>query len=315
VLRYALRRLLLVLPTLFLVSFFVFGIVRAIPGDVVDMMLEQFQYGKSADELRARLGLDRPLAAQYLTWAGQVLRGDLGTSLWTNRPAAQDIAARFPVTITLSLLSVAVSLVIALPVGVLAAVRQDSRADYAARSFAVGALSVPNFWLATLIVVLPSYYFHWAPSIGSFTPLSDGWHAYLGQFLLPALCLGVAQAGIIMRMTRGMMLEVLRQDYVRTALAKGLSGAAVVLGHALRNAAIPIVTVIGGQLPFYFGGSIIMEHIFGLPGMGSFVLEAISRRDYPVIQAVNLFVAALVVLSNLLVDLSYGALDPRVRQD
>jgi peptide/nickel transport system permease protein len=194
-------------------------------------------------------------------------------------------------------------------------VRQDSRADYAARSFAVGALSVPNFWLGTLIVVLPSYYFHWAPSIGSFTPFAEGWYAYLGQFLLPALCLGVAQAGIIMRMTRGMMLEVLRQDYVRTALAKGLSGAAVVLGHALRNAAIPIVTIIGGQMPFYFGGSIIMEHIFGLPGMGSFVLEAISRRDYPVIQAVNLFVAALVVLSNLLVDLSYGALDPRVRQD
>ena len=314
-LRYSLRRLLLVLPTLFLVSLFVFAIVRAIPGDVVDMMLEQFQYGKSADELRARLGLDRPLAAQYVTWAGQVLRGDLGTSLWTNRPAALDIAARFPVTMTLSLLSIAISLMIALPVGILAAVRQDSRADYAARSFAVGALAVPNFWLATLIVVLPSYYFHWAPSIGSFTRFTEGWYAYLGQFLLPALCLGVAQAGIIMRMTRGMMLEVLRQDYVRTALAKGLGGAAVVLGHALRNAAIPIVTIIGGQMPFYFGGSIIMEHIFGLPGMGSFVLEAISRRDYPVIQAVNLFVAALVVLSNLLVDLSYGALDPRVRQD
>jgi peptide/nickel transport system permease protein len=315
VFRYAVRRLLLVLPTLFLVSLFVFAIVRAIPGDVVDMMLEQFQYGKSADDLRARLGLDRPVAEQYVTWVGQVLRGDLGTSLWTNRAAGQDIAARFPVTMTLSLLSIAISLAVALPVGILAAVRQDSRADYAARSFAVGALSVPNFWLATLIVVLPSYYFHWTPPIGSFTPFSESPGAYLGQFLLPAFCLGVAQAGIIMRMTRGMMLEVLRQDYVRTALAKGLGGAAVVLGHALRNAAIPIVTVIGGQLPFYFGGSIIMEHIFGLPGMGSFVLEAISRRDYPVIQAVNLFVAALVVLSNLLVDLSYGALDPRVRQD
>jgi peptide/nickel transport system permease protein len=315
VFRYALRRLLLVLPTLFLVSLFVFAIVRAIPGDVVDMMLEQFQYGKSADELRARLGLDRPLAEQYVTWVAQVLRGDLGTSLWTHRPAALDIAARFPVTMTLSLLSIAISLAVALPVGILAAVRQDSRADYAARSFAVGALSVPNFWLATLIVVLPSYYFHWTPPIGSFTPFAEGPGAYLVQFLLPAFCLGVAQAGIIMRMTRGMMLEVLRQDYVRTALAKGLSGAAVVLGHALRNAAIPIVTVIGGQLPFYFGGSIIMESIFGLPGMGSFVLEAISRRDYPVIQAVNLFVATLVVLSNLLVDVSYGALDPRVRQD
>ena len=313
--RYAIRRLLLILPTLFLVSLFVFAIVRAIPGDVVDMMLEQFQYGHDADELRARLGLDRPLAVQYARWASGVLRGDLGTSLWTNRPAVRDIAARFPVTMTLSFLSIAISLLVALPVGILAAVRQDSGADYAARSFAVAALSVPNFWLATLIVVLPSYYFQWAPSIGSFTTFGERPGVYLDQFILPALCLGVAQAGIIMRMTRGMMLEVLRQDYVRTAIAKGLGGAAVVLGHGLRNAAIPIVTVIGGQMPFYFGGSIVMEHIFGLPGMGSFVLEAISRRDYPVIQAVNLFVASLVVLSNLLVDLSYGALDPRVRQD
>ena len=312
--RYALRRLLLIVPTLFLVSLFVFAIVRAIPGDVVDMMLEQFQYGRDADELRSRLGLDRPVAAQYLAWAGRLLRGDLGESLWTKRPAIEDIAARFPVTATLSGLAILISLLIALPVGVFAAVRQDSATDYAARSFAVGALSVPSFWLGTLIVVLPSHYFHWTPPIGSFASFAEGPVRYLGQFLLPALCLGVAQAGIIMRMTRGMMLEVLRQDYVQTAKAKGLGGGAVVLGHALRNALVPIVTVIGGQLPFYFGGSIIMEYIFGLPGMGSFVLEAISRRDYPVIQAVNLFVAALVILSNLLVDLSYGALDPRVRE-
>jgi peptide/nickel transport system permease protein len=312
--RYALKRLLLVVPTLFLVSLFVFAIVRAIPGDVVDIMLEQLQYGRDAAELRARLGLDRPVLEQYLTWVGGLARGDLGQSLWTNRPAAADIAARFPVTLTLSLLSIAVSLLVALPVGILAAVNQDTRADYAARSVAVAGLSVPNFWLATLIVVLPSFYLNWVPSIGSFAPLGRDPIGYLGQFALPALCLGVTQAGVIMRMTRGMMLEVLRQDYVRTARAKGLSGVAVTLRHVLRNAMIPIVTVIGSQMPFYFGGSIVMEHIFGLPGMGSFVLEAISRRDYPVIQAVNLFVALLVVLSNLTVDLSYAALDPRIRQ-
>jgi len=313
--RYGLKRLLLVVPTLLLVSLFVFAIVRAIPGDVVDMMLEQFQYGKSADELRARLGLDRPLAAQYVTWVSGVFRGDLGQSLWTNRPASRDIAERFPVTLTLSLLSIVVSLAIALPVGIVAAVRQDSATDLASRSLAVGALSVPNFWLATLIIVFPSFYFHWAPPIGNFRRIGAGTVVYLSQFLLPALCLGITQAGVIMRMTRAMMLEVLRQDYVRTARAKGLADRVVVLRHALRNALIPIVTVIGSQMPFYFGGSIVMEHIFGLPGVGSFVLEAISRRDYPVIQAVNLLVAGLVVLSNLLVDLSYGALDPRVRED
>jgi peptide/nickel transport system permease protein len=313
--RYALKRLLLVVPTLLLVSVFVFAIVRAIPGDVVDMMLEQFQYGKSADELRARLGLDRPLAAQYVTWVAGVMRGDLGHSLWTTRPAARDIAERFPVTLTLSLLSIVVSLVIAVPVGIVGAVRQDSAADLASRSLAVGALSVPSFWLATLIVVVPSFYFNWAPPIGNFRRIGDGVLVYVSQFFLPALCLGITQAGVIMRMTRAMMLEVLRQDYVRTAWAKGLGGRVVIFRHALRNAMIPIVTVIGSQMPFYFGGSIVMEHIFGLPGVGSFVLEAISRRDYPVIQAVNLAVASLVILSNLVVDLSYGALDPRIRQD
>jgi len=313
--RYALKRLLLVVPTLLLVSVFVFAIVRAIPGDVVDMMVEQFQYGKSADELRARPGLDRPLAAQYVTWVAGVMRGDLGHSLWTTRPAARDIAERFPVTLTLSLLSIVVSLVIAVPVGIVGAVRQDSAADLASRSLAVGALSVPSFWLATLIVVVPSFYFNWAPPIGNFRRIGDGVLVYVSQFFLPALCLGITQAGVIMRMTRAMMLEVLRQDYVRTAWAKGLGGRVVIFRHALRNAMIPIVTVIGSQMPFYFGGSIVMEHIFGLPGVGSFVLEAISRRDYPVIQAVNLAVASLVILSNLVVDLSYGALDPRIRQD
>jgi peptide/nickel transport system permease protein len=315
VILYAVKRLLLVVPTLAIVSLFVFGIVRAIPGDVVDMMLEQFQYGKDAQELRAKLGLDRPVLEQYLGWVAGIVRGEFGQSLWTKRPAAQDIADRFPVTITLSLLSIVISLLVALPIGVLAAVRQDSLGDYAARSFAIGALSVPNFWLATLIVVVPAFYFNWAPSIGSFVRFHDHPIGYLAQFLLPALCLGMTQAGVILRMTRGMMLEVLRQDYVRTAWAKGLARRVVVLRHGLRNALIPIVTVIGGQLPFYFGGSIVMEHIFGLPGLGSFVLEAISRRDYPVIQAVNLFVALLVILSNLAVDLSYGVLDPRVRQE
>ena len=311
--RYALKRLLLVVPTLVLVSLFVFGIIRAIPGDVVDMMLEQFQYGKDAAELRAKLGLDRPLLEQYLVWVKRLLAGDLGQSLWTNRPAAQDIAARFPVTVTLSLLSILISLLVALPVGILAALRQDTAGDYTARSFAIGALSIPNFWLATLIVVLPSFYFNWAPPIGNFVALGQDPLGSLAQFVLPAICLGITQAGVILRMTRGMMLEVLRQDYVRTAWAKGLRELPVVLKHSLKNAMIPVITVLGIQVAQILGGTVIFELIFGLPGMGRFLFDAINQRDYPVIQGVNLIIVSVVVLINLMVDAAYAWLDPRIR--
>ncbi|MBI2014096.1 MAG: ABC transporter permease [Candidatus Rokubacteria bacterium] len=311
--RYALKRLLLVVPTLLIVSLFVFAIVRAIPGDVVDMMLEQFQYGKSAAELRARLGLDRPLLEQYGRWVGGVLRGDLGQSLWTNRPAATDIAARFPVTLTLSFLSIVVSLAVALPVGLLGAVRQDTPVDWASRSFAVGALSVPSFWLGTLIVVLPSFYFNWTPPIGSFVRFADAPLAHLAQFVLPALCLGITQAGVIMRMARGMMLEVLRQDYVRTARAKGLGERAVVYRHALANSLLPVVTFIGWWGGRLLGGIVIVEIIFSVPGMGSTLASAVSQRDYPLVQAM-VFVMAIVFLTiNLVVDLLYAWLDPRIR--
>ena len=311
--QYLLRRLLLTIPTLFLVSVMAFLIVRLIPGDAVTLMFADLGYAKSIEQMRARLGLDLPFYEQYARWIGDLLHGRFGESLWTQRTVLSQLGERLPVTLELSCLSLAFAVLYGGVTGVIAAVRHDDWMDMSLRSVAMAFLSLPSFWLGTLAIVLPSLYIGWSPSI-RLVPFTADPLGSLGQFLLPAVCLGITQAGVIMRMTRGMMLEVLRQDYVRTAWSKGLASRAVVLRHALRNAMIPIVTVIGGQMPFYFGGSIVMEHIFGLPGMGSFVLEAINRRDYPVLQAVNLFLALLVILSNLLVDLSYGVLDPRVRQ-
>lgn len=311
--RYFIRRVLLIIPTLFLVSVMVFSMVRLIPGDVVSMMLEQYQYAKDVEELKQKLGLNKPIYQQYLEWLVKLAQGDLGVSLWTNRSAVEELKTRFPVTLELSLISIFFSVLIALPVGILAAIRQDSWMDYLSRSFTIGALSIPSFWLATLYLVIPSILFKIAPPIGSFMTFSANPWGHISQFLFPAFAMGLAQSGVIMRMTRAMMLEVLRQDYVRTAWAKGLSEKVIVLRHSLKNALIPIVDVIGIQMPFYFGGTIIMEYIFGLPGMGSFAFEAISKRDYPMIQAITLFIAVLIVITNLIVDLSYGYLDPRVK--
>ncbi len=311
--RYLAKRLFLLIPTLFLVTVFVFSMVRLIPGDIVQMMLEQYQYAKDVAELRHKLGLDQPIYLQYVTWIGKLLQGDFGVSLWTKRTAVEELATRFPVTLELSFLSILFSLLISLPIGVMAAVRQDTFLDYLCRSLTIMALSIPGFWLATLMLVFPSYWFHWAPAIGDFTPFHADPLGHLAQFILPGIALGLSQSGVIMRMTRSMMLEVLRQDFIRTAWAKGLPAQLVICKHTLKNAMIPIIDVVGIQMPFYFGGSIIMEHIFGLPGMGSFAFEVISRRDYPMIQAVTLFVALLIVLTNLIIDVSYGYLDPRIR--
>ena len=311
--QYVVRRLLLVIPTLFLVSVIVFSIVRFIPGDVVNLMLEQYQYGKDAAELRHKLGLDRPVHLQYIQWLADIFRGNFGISLWTKRTGMEELGYRFPVTLQLSFMAIVFSILISIPIGILAAIRQNSAADYIARSFAIGALSIPAFWLATLLLVLPSIWFKWTPPLQEFTPFLENPAANLGQFTLPAILLGLSQSGTILRMTRAMMLEVLHQDYIRTAWAKGLRERVVVTRHALKNAMIPVISIIGVQMPFYFGGTVIMEYIFRLPGMGSFTLEVISRRDYPMIQAVVLFIAALIVIINLVEDLAYGYFDPRIR--
>jgi peptide/nickel transport system permease protein len=311
---YFVRRLLVAIPSLVIASFIVFALPRLIPGDVVHLMLEEQAYGRDLDRLRAELGLDRPIAAQYVAWLGKVVRGDLGESLWTKRPVLGELARRLPVSLELGLLAVGFSVLIALPVGIVAAVRQDTTADYVARSAAILGLSVPSYWVATLVIVLPAIWWGWTPSAGFVDFRASPW-GHLAQFVLPALILGVASAAALMRMTRAMLLEVLRQDYVRTAWSKGLRERAVVLKHGLKNAILPVVTILGLQVAQIFGGTVIFETIFGLPGMGLLLFDAINQRDYPVIQGVNLLIVAIVVAVNLLVDLVYAAIDPRVRYE
>jgi peptide/nickel transport system permease protein len=310
--QYIATRCLLAIPALLIATFIVFSLPRLIPGDVVTLMLEEKAYASDIDELRAKLGLDRALPVQYLKWLGGLAQGDLGESLWTRRPVVQELVRRLPVSLTLGLMATVFAVLMALPVAILSATRQDTLADYAARSTAILGLSVPGFWLATLVIVLPVIWFGWSPAV-RFTAFSASPWTYLAQFVIPALILGVASAAGIMRLTRGMLLEVLRQDYVRTASAKGLAAPRVVLKHALRNAILPVITILGIQLAQIVGGTVIIETIFGLPGMGRFLVDAILQRDYPVVQGVNLVIATVIVLSNLTVDCLYAVLDPRIR--
>ena len=310
--RYVLRRLLVAIPSLVIASLIVFSLPRLLPGDVVQLMLEEQAYGKDLDDLRAKLGLDRPIHVQYVEWLSQVVQGRLGESLWTKRPVTEELARRLPVSLKLGLLALVFAVAIALPIGILAAVRHDSVADYVARSLAIVGLSVPGFWIATLVVLLPAIWWGWSPPI-QFTELSvDPW-AHVAQFILPSFILGIASAATIMRLTRATLLDVLRQDYVRTAWAKGVRGRGVVLKHSLKNALIPVVTVLGIQVAAILGGAVILETIFGLPGMGRFLVDAINQRDYPVIQGVNLLIVSVVVVMNLIVDGAYAYLDPRIR--
>jgi peptide/nickel transport system permease protein len=310
--QYVLKRLLLILPTLLLVTIIVFALTRLIPGDVVVLMFEEKAYAKDLEALRAKLGLNRPLHVQYVSWLGQVVQGNLGESLWTRRPVLEEIGRRLPISAELGAMAILFALCVALPIGVLSAIRQDTMQDYTARSLAILGLSVPAFWQATLIIVLPSIWFGWAPPL-QFTPLAQNPWQHVSQFIIPAIILGIASGASIMRLTRALMLEVLRQDYIRTAWSKGLHERRVVTKHAFKNAIIPVITIVGIQIAQIASGTVIMETIFGLPGMGRFLVDAIYQRDYPVVQGVNLLIATIIVLVNLLVDVTYACLDPRIR--
>jgi peptide/nickel transport system permease protein len=310
--RYLVKRLLVAAPSLLIASLIVFTLPRLIPGDVVALMMEEKAYAKDLEEMREKLGLNRPLLVQYGEWIGRVVRGDLGESLWTKRPVLEEIGNRLPVTLEIAAFATLFALTIAVPIGVLSATRQDTIWDYLARSAAILGLSVPGFWVATLVVVLPAIWWGWRPATG-FTEFSKGALAHTTQFLLPALILGIASAAALMRLTRGALLEVLRQDYVRTAWAKGLAEPRVVMKHSLRNGVIPVISLLGTQIPQILGGTVIIETIFGLPGMSRFLFDAINQRDYPVIQGVNLVVVSFVVFVNLAVDALYAVLDPRIR--
>ena len=318
-LTYLIRRLLALIPTLLFASMIVFSIVRLVPGDVIDLMLIENDFSSTGMETRNQLeqalGLDKPIYVQYWYWLGNIVwHGDLGNSLWQDTAVMDDISARLPVTIELGILSLLVALFIAIPSGIYSAVRQETVIDYIGRSFSILALAVPSFWLGTMVVILPAMWWGWTPP-NNIVPFFEQPWENLKTFITPALILGASLSAVTMRMTRSMMLEVLRQDYVRTAWAKGLRERTVVLRHALKNAMIPVVTLIGLLVPFLFGGTVIIEQIFQLPGIGQLLFDAVSQRDYPIITGVFLIVGVMVILVNLAVDLCYGYLDPKVRYD
>ena len=316
---YIIRRLLLILPTLFILSILVFLSVRFIPGDVIDVMLGRMEYqvmgGIDREALERRLGLDMPVWVQYGRWIGDILlHGSLGESLLTSYAVEEAILERLPVTLELGVMAILIGLVIALPVGIYSAIRQDTVADYLGRSIAIIGLATPNFWLGVMVMIYPTIWWGWTPPL-ELVPFTEDPLGNLWGFFIPSLILGTASAAATMRMTRTMMLEVLRQDFVRTAWAKGLRERTVVIRHAVKNALIPVVSLIGLQLPILVGGAVIMENIFNLPGLGRLLLNALNDRDYPMVSGINLFFATGVVGINLLIDLVYAVLDPRVRYD
>ena len=322
--RYVIRRSLLGIVTLLMVSIIVFLMIHLIPGDIVDSMMADadrqggrgapaMTYALTREALEEALGLDVPMHVQYGRWIGNIFRhGSLGDSLRTGQSVTALILSRIGATFELGLMAMVIGLLIALPVGIYSAIRQDTVADYLGRTIAIIGLATPNFWLATMVIIFPALWWGWSPPL-QLIPFREDPLGNLGQFFIPSLILGTAMAASTMRMTRTMMLEVLRQDYIRTAWSKGLKERVVVTRHALKNALIPVVTVVGASLPILVGGAVIMEQIFALPGMGRLMLESLHRRDYTLVSGVNLVVATAIVLANLVVDISYAYLDPRVR--
>jgi peptide/nickel transport system permease protein len=312
--QYVLKRLLLIVPVLVLISILTFTFMRILPGDVVDVMYADSPLSEQQiKQIKHQLGMDKPLAVQYWSWIGGIVRLNAGDSLWTRRPVLKEIADRLPITIELAILAFIIQLLIGIPVGMLAATHQDGPLDQVSRFLAILFAAAPQFWIATIVIVFFASYFGWIPPLGGVASFWSNPLTNLQQFFLPALILGIGSAAILVRYMRNQMLEVLRQDYVRTGYAKGLSSTRVNYVHALKNALIPIVTVAGSHLGYLLGGTVIIEDIFSLPGVGQLTLDAIQHRDIPQLQINVLFLAAVFLFVNLLVDLSYGWLDPRIR--
>ncbi|MCY4484193.1 MAG: ABC transporter permease [Spirochaetaceae bacterium] len=318
---YIIRRLLLIIPTLFILTILVFLSVRFIPGDIVDLIEGSMEYMSAGMEeidreaVERMLGLDVPVWMQYGRWMGDILlHGTLGESMLGGSTIEKEILDRLPTTIQLGLMALGIALVIALPVGIYSATRHDTFADYVGRSVAIIGLSTPNFWLGIMVMIFPAIWWGWSPSM-KLIPFTEDPLGNIGMFLIPSVILGTALSAGTMRMTRTMMLEVLRQDYIRTAWSKGLKERAVIVRHAIKNAIIPVVTLVGMQLPLLVSGSVIMENIFNLPGLGRLMLDALSQRDYPMVSGINLFFGVVVIGANLAIDLVYHYLDPRVRYE
>jgi len=314
---YVVRRLLWIPVTVIAVSMVVFLMVRFIPGNIVDLIVAQMEptnlnLAANRQLIMHAFGLDVPVYVQYVRWVSNIiLHGSLGTSMWDNTNILSDIMASLPVTMELGIMAILIGIIISIPIGVYAAIRQDTMPDYILRSFAVILISLPAFWIGTMIMIYPAIWWGWSPPMQLIPFIKDPL-GNLGQFILPAAILGAGLTGSSMRMTRTMVLEVLRQDYTRTAWAKGLSERAIVIRHVLKNALIPIVTIIGMQLPIIIGGAVIIEEIFSLPGVGRLMINALSQRNYPMVSGINLILATFVIIINLVVDLTYGLLDPRI---
>jgi len=296
----------------------VFIIIRLIPGSAVDILISRMDLsaGWSPEQKQAlisELGMDKPIWLQYGDWIRNIiLHGDLGTRLWESTPVTDEILRRLPITFELGTLALLTGLLISFPIGIYSGIRQDTIGDYIGRSFAIFCIAVPGFWIGTMVVTLPSIWLNWSPAI-IITKFVDDPMKNLSEFIIPGIIVGMGMAGANMRMVRTMMLEVLRQDYIRTAWSKGLRERVVVLRHALKNALIPVITIIGMQVPVVIGGTVIIEQIFALPGIGRLVVSSAFNRDYPTLSGAVFFIAGGVMVINLLVDLTYAWLDPRVQ--
>lgn len=321
---YTIRRLLLMIPTLLLITIMVFLLVRSVPGNAVDLMAKDLGTSSKVDkaEIEHRLGLDVPAATQYGRWIGVlkdaeghysgILQGNLGKSLWTQRDIGEMIAERLPVTVELGVVGMLFAHLIAIPLGIYSALRRDTIGDYIARGTAVFAIAVPVFWLATMCVVFPATLWGKMPSI-KWVTFRENPIVNLKNVLLPGILMGISMSGMLTRLTRTRMIEVLGQDYIRAAWSKGLTEKKVILKHALKNSLITVITMSGQQVAAIFGGSVIIEKIFSIPGMGRMILDATTQRDYTILQGTMLFTAIIVMAVNLIVDLTYGTLDPRVK--
>lgn len=311
---YVLRRLVFSIPVLLLTSVIVFGLLHTVPGDVIVAKLADQGTVKKEDieMMRRQYGLDKPLPQQYFIWLGRLVRGNLGISIYTEEAITASLRRTFPVTLELATWAMLIAIAIGVPVGIVSAVFRNTPGDYLGRVAAILGLSAPDFWVATMAITLLAIQFHWLPPV-HYRRLWEDPGANLTQFALPSLVIGYRLSASIMRMTRSTLLEVLREDYVRTAHAKGLRERVVVSRHALKNAFLPVITIMGGQIAFLLGGSVIIEQIFVLPGMGRLAIQGLTFRDYPLVQTLVMVFATIVVLANLLVDVSYAWLDPRIR--
>jgi peptide/nickel transport system permease protein len=312
---YILRRILSYIPVLILVSIFTFAILRVIPGDALVAMMGDRQGMNSADMARARheMGLDRPLVVQYFSWIGNGLKGDWGQSFWLHKPVTAALKDTFPVSAQLGVMAFIITAIVAVPIGIVSAVKQDTFVDYAGRMFAISFLSIPSFFTAILSIIFLARWFGWIPPRGFISPISDPL-GNLKQMTIPAIILGLTFSASTARMVRTTMLEVLREDYIRTAKAKGLKDRAVIWQHALKNAMIPVITYWGVSFATLITGSVLIEVVYGLNGMGRLTYDAINQRDWPIVQTAILFIVLISLTCNLLIDLLYGALDPRIQQ-